>query len=340
MKEAQVYGTQMVLRSQVSYMALSRASKSGAKAFKRASAQLVEGMNNSIRKRLEIGLLYGQDSLGTVSSYSDNAGTVTITLTDATWSAGLWSGMEGARVDFFTTTTLDSSNNATGCPVTSVIPENKQIVCTIGGTVASEIANGDLITFNGARANGGAYSEMAGLKKILTNTGTLFNISASNYNLWAGNTKSSTGQFSHSKLQDGIALAVNKGLMGNAMVICSPKAWAVLNSDLAALRMFDGSYGSKKGDNGFEALTFHSSNGSVEVISHPFCKDGDAFLVPADECLRVGSTDLSFGVPGMDEQFFTLVAGVAAVELQCMTDQALFIEKPGHCVYFSGLTYA
>src|SRR5688500_1791055 len=52
-KEAQVYGSELVLRSQISYGALARASKSGVKAFKRASSFLVEGMNNAARKRVE-----------------------------------------------------------------------------------------------------------------------------------------------------------------------------------------------------------------------------------------------------------------------------------------------
>jgi hypothetical protein len=56
--------------------------------------------------------------------------------------------------------------------------------------------------------------------------------------------------------------------------------------------------------------------------------------------MRLGSVDLSFGVPGMDETFFTLVANTNAVELQCMADQAIFLEKPAHAVYLSGITYS
>ena len=77
----------------------------------------------------------------------------------------------------------------------------------------------------------------------------------------------------------------------------------------------------------------------MEVVAHPLVKDGEAFIVPPDSLMRVGSVDLSFGVPGFDEQFFNLVNGYSAVELQCMADQAVFVERPAHCVLLTGITY-
>jgi hypothetical protein len=77
----------------------------------------------------------------------------------------------------------------------------------------------------------------------------------------------------------------------------------------------------------------------MEVLSHPLVKEGDAFILPIDSIMRIGSTDLTFSVPGMEEQFFRFVDGYNAVELQCMSDQAIFIERPAHSVYLSGVTY-
>jgi hypothetical protein len=56
--------------------------------------------------------------------------------------------------------------------------------------------------------------------------------------------------------------------------------------------------------------------------------------------MRVGSVDLSFGIPGFDEQFFRLVDSYNAVELQCMADQAIFLERPAHAVLMTGITYS
>jgi hypothetical protein len=127
--------------------------------------------------------------------------------------------------------------------------------------------------------------------------------------------------------------------MERVVVLLSPKAWSVLNSDQAALRKFDTSYKTAKGENGFESLVYHSTNGIMEVVSHPMVKDGDGFIVPIDSVMRIGSLDVSFGVPGFDQEFFRLVDGYNAVEVQCMADQAIFIERPAHCAYMSGITY-
>ena len=91
---------------------------------------------------------------------------------------------------------------------------------------------------------------------------------------------------------------------------------------------------------GSESLCFYSTNGKIEIVSHPLVKDGDAFLLPLDSIQRIGSSDVTYGVPGMDEQFFTLVANKNAVEIQCTTDQAIFLDHPAWGVYLSGITYS
>ncbi len=332
MKEAQVYGSELNLRSQMTYTALSRASSAGPRAFKRASAWLVEAMNNATRKRLEIAMIYGQVGIGTVSSFSVD----TVVLTDASWAGGIWAGMEGAYIDIYQADLSTPRTNAQDLQIESIDADAKSItfVAITGTPVAT-----DVLFFDGANASG-TFNEMAGLQKIITNTGTLFNISAASYSLWKGTTVSSVGQISQAKLQNAIAKAVNKGLMEKVLVLVSPKAWGVLNSDQAALRVYDSSYRSAKMENAAEALVFHATNGILEVISHPMVKDGDAFVIPQDSCMRIGSVDLTFGVPGMSEQFFTLVPGYNAIELQCMADQAIFIDRPAHAVYMSGITYS
>ena len=332
MKEAQVYGTEMVLRSQLSYSALSRASAGGEKAFKKSSAWLVEDMNNSMRKRLEISMIYGRKSIGKVSSVSSQ----TITITDASWCPAIWAGSEGTYLEFFDSQSATANQDGSGdITVSSVDFANKAI--TVAGTLTGVDSN-SFIWFKGQRTTT-AHNDMAGLQAILENTGSLHGIDAATYNLWAGSNKSSVGQISHAKLQDAIALAVSKGLDSKVLVLVPPKAFGVLNSDQAALRVFDSSYEKGKGESGFESLVFHSTNGMCEIVSHPLVKDGDSFIVPEEESLRIGSVDLSFGVPGMDEQFFTLVSGTNKVELQCMADQAIFLEKPAYGGYLSGLTY-
>lgn len=331
-KEAQVKGSEMILRSQLGYIALARASKQGAKAFKRASAFKVEDMNSSIRKRLELAMLYGRVGVGIVSSCIGGV----ITVTDATWAAGIWAGAEGHILEAFDGITGSDSQHNGDLTISAIDTDAKTI--TVTGT-SSSVTTGDYLFFKGARTTT-AFNEMAGLQKIISNASTLFNISAASYSLWKGNSVTVGGDLTFAAVQDALARAMNKGLMSKCLLIVSPKGWSRLNTDLAALKMNDSSYSAKKGENGSESLMFHSANGAVEIVAHPFCKEGDAFLLPMESIVRIGSTDVTFGVPGMDQEFFTLVSGYNAVELQCMTDQAVFIEKPAHAVYLSGITYS
>lgn len=339
MKEAQVYGSELILQGRLSYTALSRASKQGEKAFKKASSWKILDLNNAMRKRLEIAMLYGQTGVGTVETVTDLTGNVCeIVISAATWAGGIWAGAEGAKLDSFTTIT---KNNGSGdITITKVASDSRKLTATFVGTLSSEITAGDVLYFKGANAGSSVFNEMAGLSKIIQNSSTLFNIDAATYSLWAGTTVSSVGELTHGKLQDAVARAVNKGLMEKCVVLVSPKGWSKLNTDQAALRVYDSSYSSSKAENGAESLVFHAANGQLEVKSHPMVKDGDAFILPMDSISRIGSVDLTFGVPGFDEQFFTLVPNTNAVEVQCMADQAIFLEKPAHAVFLTGITYS
>jgi len=332
-KPAEVVGSELILKAQLSYKAVAAASQKGQKAFVKATSWKVSDMNDAMRKRLEISFLYGSSGLGTVESLSDlgsNRGTIVVTA--ATWAGGIWAGSEGAFLDAYTSTT---KNNTGTLQITKVDSDTRTLTVAYSGTWASDVAVGDELYFAGSYGN-----EMAGLKKIITNSTTLFNIDASAYSLWKGNTITNVGTLSHGKIQSAIAKAVNKGLQEKVLMMVSPAGWTALNTDMAALRMFDSSYKSAKLESGAESLVFHSTNGSIEVLSHPLVKDGDYFILPEESVMRIGSTDVTFSLPGSEEQFFMFVPNRNAVELQCMADQALFVEKPAHCVYGSGITYA
>ena len=337
MKEAQVKGSELILRAQMSYKALSQASTKGEKAFKRASAWKIEDMNNATRKRLEVAMLYGRFGIGTVNVATDlTANSATLSITAGTWAGGIWAGTEGHTLEGFNGTVKRTDGPLVISKVNSDLIT--LTVSYVGATL--QTAAGDVLYFEGANSGASAFLEMAGIAAIINNASVLFNIDASIYSLWKGNTVLTVGQISFGKIQDAVAKAVNKGLMSRCVVLLSPKAWGVLNSDQAALRRYSASYKPSKFENGVEALTFYAANGELEIRSHPMVKDGDAFIIPIEECMRIGSIDLTFGVPGMDQEFFVLVPGTNAVEIQCMTDQAFFIEKPAHAVLMQGITYA
>jgi hypothetical protein len=336
-KEAQVYGSEIVLRSQMSDLYVDRASSKGEKAFEKATAFKVLDMNNSMRKRLEIAMLYGQSGVGTVSTVTDlGSGVAELVLTDATWAGGIWAGAEGARIDSFGGTTKSNTNGV--MTITKVNSDSKKLTVTY--TTAVQTIATDVLFFESTNAGSSSFNEMAGLQKIISNTGTLFNIDAATYSLWAGTSVSSVGALTLSKLNEYVARAVNKGLMEKCVVLVSPKCWGSLNSDMAGVRMLDSSYKTTKGENGHENLSFYSQNGELEVIAHPLVKDGDAFILPLNAMQRIGSLDVTFGLPGGDEKYFTWLPEYNAIEMRCRTDQAIFLDRPAQAVFLSGITYS
>lgn len=332
-KQAEVLGSECNLRSYMSYGAITRAQESEA-AFMRETKYTVKNMTESFRKRLEIMCLYGQTDLGVVEAVTLSTNTF-VKITAATWAGGLWSGMEGAFIEAFTGNTIQVAG---GRQLLKVKTSTRELI--FSGDVTADFAVGDTVHFAGSKITGGTtYNEAAGLKKILTTTGTLFGIPTTDWSLWQGNEVDVAGPLNQDKVQDYIALAVDKGLMSKTTLLVNPKAWAKLQSDQAALRVYDSSYSPEKSKNGAKGITYYSQNGEVEVVSHPFVKQGDLFLAPMDLLCRIGSVDLSFALPGQDGVYFDRVPGYNAVQLQAMSDQALFMEKPAHGVYGSGITY-
>ena len=67
-RDAKVQGSEVLLRTAISYRDAAKNSKRGKKAFEAWSSLLVENLMKSMSKRLEIGHLYGRSGLGIVES--------------------------------------------------------------------------------------------------------------------------------------------------------------------------------------------------------------------------------------------------------------------------------
>lgn len=337
LQDAQIQGSQMLLRSAMSYDAASRASNSK-KAFVKGTELLVENMMESLHKRLEISLLHGQVGIGVnVSSVNVDATHTTIQLTTASFAAGIYSGIEGAKVQFY----LVSNNNLVSSGADSVFAidsvdiDNRKIVVsgTATGITALDAAADTNIFFKGSYGN-----EMAGMAKIISNTGTLFNISAVNYVLWKGNTYSAgSAALTMAKILSAVGKGVQRGLDEKVCVAVNPLTWANLASDIAALRSFDSSYDPKEQKSGTESLKYIGQNGEIEIISHNLVKEGEAFIFPPKRCKRVGAQEASFKTPGREDEIFLHLPSNAGFELRVYSDQALFIEAPAKCIYISGI---
>lgn len=343
-QNAQVDAYQIVLRGQMSYEAASKAANGGAASFMDATQLQTQNMVESTARVLEVQCLYGQSATG-IGGVADTTNVSTtstsILFSAAGWAAGTWAGMENAPIDIFQSNGTKLNSNAP-LTISTVSVASRTIVVTTTST--ADITAIDTY-FDGTATGyvnyyGAAGNDMAGLDKIITNSGTLFNINAATYNLWAGNSYAVGGNLSFAKLQAGVAVAQSRGLKEDVQVLINPVTWQYLVTEQSALRMYDSSYSTGELDNGSKTLRFYSQNGVLEVKSHIYVKQGDGFIVPFKRLKRVGAQDMSFTSPGNFEtgEIFTQLQAQAGFEYRIFSDQAIFCEKPATTVKLTGIT--
>lgn len=337
-KDAQVQGYEFLLRSRLSYGAIARSMNSKA-SFESATKLIVANMLKSFAKRIEVMLFYGQSGIGTVSAHSSGV----ITVTTAEWAPGIWSGSVNMMVEIYNETDAASVADA---QVSAVSLENRQI--TLLGSddalsageqtaINSAISGSKVLRLYHKSARG---NEFAGLYKIMTNTSTLFNINASTYDLWKSVEHDVSGALSFNKIQKAIAKGVEKGLDSDVICLINPRGWSDLLNDQAALRMYDQSYKKNELENGAQGIKFHSQNGVVEIKPCNYVKEGHGFIVSLDEFQRIGSTDITFKLPGSNDKFFRELEDSAGYELRAYSDQALFCSSPGRQILLKNIVNA
>lgn len=335
MKKAIVNSNQIILRSKLDYESAYKATQEGPRAFKDATETLIENMSESFAKRLELSLLYGQQGLGQISVVS-GTNPYTVTISAATFAPGIWSGMKDAELEIFDTQSISgATQRAAIYTVVSVDIVNRQVVLQ-GSAAVTPVVN-DHLYYRTART-ATAYKEMAGIDKILVNTGTLFNIDASQYELWKAQTFNVGGSITMAQLQLALAQAVNFGLNEDCVVLLSPKRWSNLNNDEAALRRYDSSYDKNKAERGNENISYYGVSGKVDIIPHPFVKEGEGFILPMKRLKRIGATDITFKRPNRPDNIFRELVDNAGFELRQYCNQAIFIEAPAICVKLTGIT--
>lgn len=324
-RDATVQGSQMMLRSRLGIAAASRAAGGEPKAFENATKFLVRNMLRSMARRVEVGLFYGGVGIGTVGALP---GGNVITVTTAEWAPGIWAGAEKMKIDIYDATGATLRGTAS---VTAVDMDLRQITVDAlpGGTVAT-----DVMYFKSAKGK-----EAAGIHQILTNSGVLFGIDASQYNLWKGNQVDlASNPLSFARVQDAIARAVEKGLDSAVTVFVNPRAWSDLLTEQAALRQYDSTYSVSKSENGSQEIVFYGQNGKVEIVPSIFVKEGYSYVLCLEEMLRIGSTDVTFKRPDQGDTFFRELENAAGYELRAYSDQALLCFAPGKNTLIKGIT--
>lgn len=330
-RNAKVTGSQMLLRHSMSYETAAKASKSDRAFGKYVGVHMLD-MRESATKRLEISLFYGQIGLGTVASIS----TDTLTITTAEWSPAVWSGMDGAPIQIYSSNSAGATLRANPTSITTVDLDNKTVTVNSGG--GTGVVAGDVIFFGvdgtSEQFDGTNHNDMVGLHKIASHSsGTLFNINSSNHSLWKPNTQSAgSTDLSFGTIQKARAKSMARGDSGDCVCLCAPITWANLMTDQAALRRYG--VERKTMENGAEALRFYSQSGSIDIIGTTYVKEGYAYVIQPKKFKRLGATDITFdlakmGLPG--GQIFRHMENNAGIEFRAYSHQALFTSKPG-CV--------
>lgn len=368
-RQAQVTPYVSVLSSVLPWSVISRSVGGGDKAFVDSTKHLVQNNLKSHMHFAETFFWHGQspDLLGYVSyftgtyrgaSFTNGAGTVggvtfatggintsskAILVQPGFFAAGIWTGMEGVTVK-----QVDSAGavQAAGSLV-GVDTENgilyvdfTPVAAGAAPTGAGDSApsNSSRICFDGMELQ----REMVGVKKILTNTGTLFGISASvstGFSLWKGSvTTIPAALLTYDRLSTSAANAVNRGGLDQDLDIhVNPRTFAKLMNAEAARRQYDYSYKTSEASNGAEEITFYYSGGKMSIIPNRFIMEGETCGLVKDTWVRGGSSQIALKVPGMQQDIVFPLENSAGYAFRSYSDQYVLCRAPARNLFLRGI---
>lgn len=354
-KPAKIYPVTTVLVDNLQYQILDRAAKQGTQAVLSAMSLTGKMMAINARNYLELQVLHGREGLGVAAA---NISSTTVTLTPGSTSPGILSILKGARVVFMQSnnttarTTNDSSNYLTVSSVNISDLTAPTVTLTATGTTGiANIATNDIMFIASARGvsvtagdtNVPHYEQIGLGLQLSATSGSYFDIEKADYLGWVANQISSVGPFTPSVLMQCASLSLARGgLLGEYEAIISPRAWGVLNAALATNEIYDKPDGftmAKK--SGTDDIVVYNAGIRINVLPHPFQKDGRIYVQPESQFKRIGSIDLSFSIPGKtgDEEFYFPIQGQAVMQRQCRADWQGVLLAPPSGTIATGITY-
>jgi hypothetical protein len=332
-----VQAYQLVIRSRLAYDVSFQNQSTGPQSFLNATQAVYECMVDSVRRRIELGILgYGRSGIGTIASMAGNV----ITITDATWAPGIWTAAENAELEAYDGVTgTDTKRTYAGSlntyTVSAVDIDNKAI--TVDDVTG--LSNGDILFYRTQRT-ATAWQDMVGIEQIATTAGTLFGIANGTYSIFKG---TSYGAGSTDLSIDTILVAAagmsNKGADSDLLCWISPRTFANTVSDLMANVRYDNPQKSQY-TIGAKSVQIYSPTGATIMIeAHPMCKEGEGFLFDPSLVMRSGVTDVTFnrarmggGASADGANFFTELPDNAGYEIRAYSSQFIFTHKPaGFC---------
>lgn len=320
---------QHYLRDRVTYEVLARCAESK-QAAKQEIGATVEAMRESMMFRQEVFALYGQQGLaiiGTVTGASDQ-----IVLTLGSYASGMWAGNENMVL------TVRDSSGTFKKDVTILTIDDTNRTLTLNAGATTSLTATDVLWFQG----GSSTSEPVGIAKILQNTGTLYNISASDFGLWKANTLAlgTNEDLGFKKVITLDAMIRNRGGMGDQLGLVNPDVYVTLISTVENARDFGGEqYKTAEIDRGTRQLRFHSPTGTTTIMAHPLVKHGDFFSLRKGKWWRAGATDPTATIPGEGGKVLFDLQDYPGKELRMMADNTWFTPRPAASGMITNITF-
>lgn len=340
--DAQIQGTEILMEEKISLKAAA-AARGGVKQFENVAKMRVKMVERGLSRALETSALYGRYGLGETTEVTASGTSGTLVFSAASWSAGLWNGTVGQRLDVYATRGSAAKTNTTAAIiVTGVTPSTRTVAfsCNAGDVAALDALTTSVVFRRNTKTGATTYNEPLGLiAHLSTGSGsTVHNISTNN-SLWLSQSfdVGSTALNLH-KLQAGLADCRSAGLDGPTLLVCSPKTWVDMQAELVAGRYLDGSYKSEKVENGVKTIGFWTQTGEVEVLPHPMMWDGKAIAFPTSKFVRIGSTDVTLKLPGTEgKDMLYMLQNHAGFGIKGYTDQAPFLFAPAQAIIFNNI---
>ncbi|HVK87947.1 MAG TPA: hypothetical protein VM513_27695 [Kofleriaceae bacterium] len=331
MKDATLSGSSFVMRESFAYKAVASAVSSGKTAFGNLLDDAVEDMLETTNAILEITMRYGGSSLGVNETAGAASSPQDFVITAASSAMGMWAMLENAELDAYDSTLTTQRNSNAAIVLTKAVysaTTGKVTLSVTGNTTDLDaLVSTDVFVLRGMKDGA-----MTGVDAIATNTGSLFGISASTYSTWSANTYSAgSAAATMGKLTQAAGLvAMRVGQMPLVASVSIP-TWSNLNNDTAALRRLTKNEG--RVELGAQSIVYHGPTGPLEIVPDAMCKGGEAFIQDFDEYRRVGASDVTFNLPGVDgkiqnDRFFRELADNAGFEIRSFWDQGIILRKP------------
>lgn len=344
---ARIRGTSITGRSRFSYDMIA-ASGNSKNAFIDLSRPLIKNLLQAASNRQEIMLMHGQVGLGTsTATTAPTATTVELTISVATWAEAIWAQAIGAQVDVYGAIGDAAPLNTVGAmTVAGYTTSGTTYVVTLSGAAADVTAiNADetvVVFFRGAKTGASAYAECLGLFGF-SGAATFFDLSTTTYPLAKPKSYSAaSAAMTHQKLQKAAELAINLGVDSELAFLCSPATFNDLMIEQQGLIQYPRKGGETSFNPGASKLSVAGLfPGSIDMWVHPFCKRGEALLLPKEDLMRIGTKDITVGGPEVDlldnYELLKQVTDAAAMEFRTFQNVSIFHSFPSRIVHVTGI---